>query len=72
MITADELTTGLCLNCGCAYTRDVEGRVWEPGEPHEPGCLEGGRCRCHLHPHYGCTVTREWMCDDAAHALVVV
>ena len=72
MITVDELTTGLCLNCGCAYTRDVDGHVWEPGEPHEAGCLEGGRCRCHMNPHKGCTVTREWICSDSGHSLLVV
>ena len=67
-----ELTMGLCLNCGCGYGRDSQGRVFEPGDPPESGCLEGGQCRCHLNPHQGCTVSRDWMCDNPDHAIFVL
>jgi hypothetical protein len=72
MISPDELTTGLCLNCGCMYSCDGEGHIWEPGEPADVHCLEGGLCRCHTSPHRGCFVTREWTCDDPSHVVLSV
>jgi hypothetical protein len=72
MMVTGEVSTGLCLNCGCAYGRDQHGRVWEPGEPPETGCLEGGRCRCHMNPHQGCAVSGEWTCDNPEHSSIVI
>lgn len=72
MISPDELTTGLCLNCGCLYSCDAEGHIWEAGEPADPHCLEGGLCRCHTAPHRGCAVSREWTCDESSHVALGV